>query len=207
LSDVWAHTIFVPKRAVVPMMQVDSALCEMNDPQFEVPDELPSSLGDLLVRVEEVLVGNDADRHRMEQLSFGQNLRTIVWGPNSGLQDETLGRGFDFLTGDDSVMFEGSMVLPLTEANCDYARTIFRELVEKHGASQRVPRLMAGWLIGLKGHLITWRRNLASSIRQAELADELLGLVFQYLSGVDSRRDSGYVQLKWAWPESSDQAH
>jgi hypothetical protein len=32
LSDVWAHIIFVPKRAVTPMVQVDSALCEMNDP-------------------------------------------------------------------------------------------------------------------------------------------------------------------------------
>jgi hypothetical protein len=88
------------------------------------------------------------------------------------------------------------MVLPLTEANCDYARSIFRELVERHGASERVPRLLAGWLIGLKGHLITWRRSPASSIRQAELADELLELVFQYLSGMDRQRDSGYVQLK-----------
>ena len=62
MSDVWAQTIFVPKRAVVTMMQVDSALREMNDPQFEVPDDLPRSLGELLVRVEEVLVSNDADR-------------------------------------------------------------------------------------------------------------------------------------------------
>ena len=70
LEDSWADTIFVPKRAVLPMMQVDSALCEMNDPQFEVPDGLPSSLGELLVRVEEVLVSNDADRLRLERLTF-----------------------------------------------------------------------------------------------------------------------------------------
>jgi hypothetical protein len=27
LSDAWTHMILVPKRAVVPMMQVDSVLC------------------------------------------------------------------------------------------------------------------------------------------------------------------------------------
>ncbi len=151
-----------------------------------------------LGRVEEVLYGNDAYHQHLTQLAFGQNPRTVVWGPNSGLQDEALGRILDFLTGDDGLMFEGSMVLPLTEANCDYARTVFRELVERHGASHRVPRLLAGWLIGLKGHLITWRRSPASTIRQAELADELLELVFQYLSGVDKRRNLGYEQLKWA---------
>jgi hypothetical protein len=87
------------------MMQVDSALCKMNDPPFVVPDDLPSSLGDLLVRVEEVLYGNDAYRQHLTQLAFGQNPRTVMWGPNSGLQDEALGRVFDFLTGDDGVMF------------------------------------------------------------------------------------------------------
>ena len=77
----------------------------------------------------------------MALLTFGQNPRTVVWGPNSGLQDETLGRVFDLLTGDDGVLFEENVVLPLTEANCDYARSIFRELVERHGLSQRIPRL------------------------------------------------------------------
>lgn len=206
LSGAWADTIFVPKRAVMPMMQVDSSLCAY-DPHSQAPDDLPDSLGDLLVRVEEVLAANDADRQHLTQLTFGQSPRTVAWGPNSGLQDETLGRVFDFLTGDDGVMFKGSMVLPLTEATCDYARTIFHELVEKHGASQRVPRLLAGWLIGLKGHLITWRRSPASSIRQAELADELLDLVFQYLSSANTQRDSGYEQLKWAWSDDPDQAH
>jgi hypothetical protein len=157
-----------------------------------------------LVRVEEVLIVNDADRLHLAQLAFGQNPRTVVWGPNSGLQDEVLWRVFDFLTGEDGVMFHGMTVLPLTEANCNYARSIFRELVEKHGASERVPRLLAGWLIHLRGHLVTWRRNPASSIRQAELADELLDLVFQYLSGANTQRDSGYVQLKWVWPQDSD---
>jgi hypothetical protein len=146
LSDAWAYTIFVPKHAVLPMMQVDSALCEMNDPQFEVPEGLPSSLGELLIRVEEVLVSNDADRLDIAQLFFGQNPRMVVWGPNSGLQDETLGRVFDFLTGNDGVMFEGHFVLPLTEANCGYARTIFRELVERDGPSKR---FLACWLHGL----------------------------------------------------------
>jgi len=52
---------------------------------------------------------------------------------------------------------------------------------------------------GLKGRLlIPWGRSHASVIRQAELADELLTLVFQCLSGTDQRRDSGYEQLKWA---------
>jgi hypothetical protein len=112
------------------------------------------------------------------------------------------------LTGEDGVTFEGHFVLPLTEANCDYARSIFRELVEKHGASQRVPRLLAGWLIGLKGRLlIPWRHGPESLLWQAELADELRDLVFQYLSGANTQRDSGYEQLKWAWPEDSDQAH
>ena len=107
LSEAWGSTIFVPKRAVLPMMQVDSALCEMNDPPFVVPDDLPSSLGDLLVRVEEVLYGNDVYRQHQTQLTFGQDPRTVEWGPNSGLQDETLWRVFEFLTGDDGMMFEG----------------------------------------------------------------------------------------------------
>jgi len=47
LSDAWADTIFVPKRAVLPMMQVDSSLCEMNEPKFEIPEDLPSELGEL----------------------------------------------------------------------------------------------------------------------------------------------------------------
>jgi hypothetical protein len=207
LSDAWARTIFVPKRAVLPLMQVDGALCDMTDPRREIPHEWPDSIANLLMRVEEVLLDNEAYRQHLMQLGFGQNPRTVVWGPTSGLQDEALGRVFDFLTGDDGVMFEGNMVLPLTEANCDYARTIFRELVERHGASKRVPRLLAVWLIGLKGHLTTWRRSPESSIRQAELADELLELVFQYLSGADKRSDSGYEQLKWAWPEDSNQVH
>jgi hypothetical protein len=73
LSGAWTHTIFAPKRAVLPMTQVDSALCEMNNPQREAPDDLPDSLGDFLVCVEEVLVSNDADRLHIAQLSFGQN--------------------------------------------------------------------------------------------------------------------------------------
>jgi NTP pyrophosphatase (non-canonical NTP hydrolase) len=206
LSEAWAAIIFVPKRAVLALMQVDDALCAY-DPQSEAPENLPDSLGDLLIHVEEVLVGNDADRQHLTQLTFGQDPRTVEWGPNSGLQDETLWRVFDFLTGEDGVMFDGPVVLPLTEANCDYARSVFRELVEKHGPSQRVPRLLAGWHIHLRGHLVTWRRSPASSIRQAELADELLDLVFQYLSGANTLRDSGYEQLTWAWPEDYDQAH
>src|SRR6476646_3007768 len=75
LSEAWADTIFVPKRAVLPMMQVDSALCEMNDPPFVVPGDLPSLLGDLSVRVEEVLYGNDTYRQHLTQLAFGQNPR------------------------------------------------------------------------------------------------------------------------------------
>ncbi len=64
LSDAWADTIFVLKRAVLPMMQVDSALCEMNDPPFVVPDDLPSSLGDLL-EVEGILrLRTRRPRHR-----------------------------------------------------------------------------------------------------------------------------------------------
>jgi hypothetical protein len=156
-------------------------------------------LGDLLARVEEVLSVNDVDRLHLAQLTFGQNPRTVVWEPNSGLHDETLGRVFDFLTGDDGVMFQGIMVLPLTEAYCDSARSIFRELVESHGLSQRIPRLLARWLIGLKGRLlIPWGRSHTSVIRQAGRADELLDLALQYLSGEDNRRDSGYVQLRWA---------
>jgi hypothetical protein len=154
------------------------------------------------------LVGNDADRLHLAQPAFGQNPRAVVWGPNSGLQDETPGRVFDFLTSEDGVMFEGSTVLPLTEANCDYARTIFRELVERRGASQRVPRLLAAWLTGLKGRLrIPWRRSPERLIWQTELADELLDLVFQYLSSANTQRDSGYEPLKWAWPDDPDQAH
>src|SRR5262249_51523249 len=99
---------------VVPMMRIDSALCAY-DPHSEAPDDLPDSLGDLLVRVEEVLAAHDADRQHLAQLTFGQNPRAIVWGPNSGLQDETLGRVFDFLTGDDGVMFHEMVLLPLTE--------------------------------------------------------------------------------------------
>jgi hypothetical protein len=97
VGDAWAETIFVPKRAVLPRMQVDSAPWEMTAPQFEVPDDLPNSLGDLLVRVEKVLYGNDADHLHLERRTFGQNHRTVVWGPNSGLPDGALGRVFELL--------------------------------------------------------------------------------------------------------------
>jgi len=49
-----------------------------------------------------------------------------------------------------------------------------------------------------------WRRSPESFIRQAELADELLDLVFHYLSGADKRRDSGSVQQELVWPPDSD---
>jgi hypothetical protein len=207
LSRVWAHTFFVPKRAVIPMMQVDNVFCEMNDPQHELPDDLPDSLGDLLVEMEHMLVGDNLDGVRLAQLAAGQSERTTEWAPSSGLHDETLARVYDFLTGEDGVMFDGMVVLPLTEENTQYARSIFQTLVERHGNSQRIPRALATLLIGLKGHLVTWRRSPKSSIQQAELADELLDLTFQYLSGPHKRSAAPFEQLKWAWPGDSDQAH
>jgi hypothetical protein len=55
LTQAWARTTFIPKHAVIPMMQVDSVFSEMNDPQHvlpdELPDELPDSLGDLLIEM------------------------------------------------------------------------------------------------------------------------------------------------------------
>jgi hypothetical protein len=219
LSRVWAHTFFVPKRAVIPMMQVDSVFCEMNDPQHELPDDLPDSLGDLLVEMEHMLVGDNLDGVRLAQLAAGQSERTTEWALSSGLHDETLARVYDFLTGEDGVMFDGMVVLPLTEENTQYPRSIFQTLVERHGNSQRIPRALATLLIGLKGHLVTWRRSPKSSIQQAELADELLDLTFQYLSGpldhsprlkpgdswADDRRTSA---LAWSytimsWPEAT----
>src|SRR5436190_16327965 len=76
LSEVWAHIVFVPKCAVLPMMQVDGALCAMNNPQYEIPDDWPNSLGDLLVEMEHMLVGDNPDGRRLSQLAAGQSDRT-----------------------------------------------------------------------------------------------------------------------------------
>jgi hypothetical protein len=53
----------------------------------------------------------------------------------------------------------------------------------------------AGWLAHWAEGTPDYRAaQPANSIRQAELADELLELIFQYLSGSHTQRDSGYEQ-------------
>ena len=207
LSEAWAHTMFVPKRAILPILQIDAALCSINSSEDQLPDDFSIALANLLLQMEGILAGdNSSSLHLVRYVTKKANHITD-WPLSAGLHDEALSQVLDFLTGDDGVMFGEITVLPLTEANTQYARTIFQTLIERHGNSERTPRILAAWLISLRDHLVAWQSNSETPARRAELADELLELVFQYLSGADKRSDSGYEQLKWAWPEDSNQVH